>query len=160
MEEMRLPVLGNDATVNDALQALKQRRCSALVVDRPSGAVVLEVDLILRALWQRGNVALEKIEPRLRTEHLSPGERPSEPSHPSKAFGSLEVAESVVYLPKLLPDREVVVLTPWETYTYLGAAPRLFRCPRDGDDESWFAHELIQPGDLCRKHYEPTRPIK
>lgn len=156
MDTILLPRIDSDATMDDAIEVLKQNRAIALVTEQSSGLKVIDIDLILHTLRERGNVMINTVEPRYRVLR-----RPD--AKPAKHLSNREMLDtqdnldnqSAAYAVTHFEGGEAELLTRNESYRdlFLGE-PDVWRCKIDAN-HVWRTSDLA-PGKVCRYDGSPV----
>ena len=153
MDQIDLPSIDADASLNDAIYLMKEKGCSGVLVELPSGPIILDVDVILHTLREEGNLNIGAVRPRVATVSL-PSERSAEEvlSTESAWINAQRLMDSgrAVYAVASIVGGTAHVLTRHEPYKYaLEGVPTMWRC-RMNPDHVWLTEDLMQPGEKCR----------
>jgi len=153
VDKIDLPCIDADARLNDAIALMKNKGRSGVFVALPSGPRVLDADLILHTLREKGNLKISAVKPRLATVTLPNKRLAARASSTAKA--RIDVQKHMdegraVYAVARVVGRTAHILTRHELYgDAVRGAPTMWRCKTD-PDHMWLTVDLIQPGNKCR----------
>jgi hypothetical protein len=163
MEKLELPSVGADAKLKDAIDLLKSAKNYALgvVADLPSGPVVLDVDLILHTLNEKGNVGIATVKPRIASLRLPKATTAERVLTSAKSWADIRRlldAKRAGYAVARIHDGIAELIARHETYAgILWGEPSIRECTRDG--KFWLVQDLDQPNNQCPDHNVDTTPI-
>lgn len=152
MDTVLLPIIEPKARLTDAIELLRKGNSMALATKSPAGFKVIDVDLILHGLRERGDIRVISVKPRLACLTLEGGRPANRLSRAAllRAQDLMDKRSAAFAVTRMVRGR-AELLTRHETYGYLlGGTPDMWRCTTDSR-HVWLTSDLIQPGNRCRE---------
>jgi hypothetical protein len=163
MEHVDLPVIAPDASLANAIELMKNKGRSGVLVALKAAPRVVDVDIVLHTIRSKGNLAIGTVLPRDTTivlgDDSSAGMVMANPDAQRKVRDLMDNARAIYALAGGVGGDYADILTRHEGFRHmLYYATQMWRCKQDAN-HVWAYPDLYQPGNKCRNELSDTELI-